>query len=429
MSRNSGFHALNSLVERCMPGEWGSDPIGDSSNCVVYRATDIDNDGHLTLDGGAERVVLSKKIDAKALKPNDIVLEASGGAPDKPVGRVALFKGPSRKPALVSNFFRFLRPKLDVDGQFLTFQLVALNRSSAIWRYQQQTTGLINLKVVDYLKHPVWVPTLAAQKKIATILTSLDTAIEKTEALIEKHQQIKAGLMHDLFTRGVLPNGQLRPPREQAPELYRETAIGWIPKEWEACKAGDITQSIVPGRDKPAIDGGGVPWITTSDLDKFYISKSNAGLSVSARAVAMAGGRVIPKGAVILSCVGEFGVASITACELTMNQQLHAFLPKQGLLAEWLAYCVHRQKHYMERVATQTTIRYLNKAGCESIPVCLPQMPEQVLLCERLGGIAEVVHADLSTLRNLRHQKLGLMQDLLTGKVPVKIADPEAVPA
>ena len=70
------------------------------------------------------------------------------------------------------------------------------------------------------------------QQKIATILSTTDTAIEKTEALIEKYQQIKAGLMHDLFTRGVLPNGQLRPSREEAPELYYETEIGWIPKEW-----------------------------------------------------------------------------------------------------------------------------------------------------------------------------------------------------
>jgi type I restriction enzyme S subunit len=66
------------------------------------------------------------------------------------------------------------------------------------------------------------------------VLSSIDAAIEKAEALIDKYQQLKAGLMQDLFTRGVLPDGELRPPREQAPELYQETAIGWIPKEWGA---------------------------------------------------------------------------------------------------------------------------------------------------------------------------------------------------
>lgn len=43
-------------------------------------------------------------------------------------------------------------------------------------------------------------PRKAVQQRIATILTGIDTAIEKTEAMIAKYRQIKAGLMHDLLT-------------------------------------------------------------------------------------------------------------------------------------------------------------------------------------------------------------------------------------
>ena len=39
--------------------------------------------------------------------------------------------------------------------------------------------------------------------------------------------------MHDLFTRGVTPDGNLRPTRAEAPQLYKESPLGWIPKEWE----------------------------------------------------------------------------------------------------------------------------------------------------------------------------------------------------
>jgi type I restriction enzyme, S subunit len=78
------------------------------------------------------------------------------------------------------------------------------------------------------------------QVEISSILRTCDQTIEKTEALIEKYQQIKAGLMHDLFTCGIGPDGKLRPPREQAPELYQETPIGWIPKEWTPRKLKEI---------------------------------------------------------------------------------------------------------------------------------------------------------------------------------------------
>ena len=265
---------------------------------------------------------------------------------------------------------------------------------------------------------------VARQQKIASILSTIDTAIEQTEALIEKCQHIKAGLMHDLFTRGVLPNGQLRPPREQAPELYQETAIGWIPREWRLTNAGDVAQSIVPGRDKPEMDGGRIPWITVADLDSFYVYKSKAGLSISDQAIKRSGGRIIPANAVILSCVGDFGSAAVTSCDITMNQQLHAFLPSEDLKPEWLAYCINRQKRYMERVATQTTIKYLNKAGCESIPIPVPSLSEQMLLLERLTEVSKVIQGCAEFSQKLQTQKLGLMQDLLTGKVPVTVDAP-----
>ena len=46
----------------------------------------------------------------------------------------------------------------------------------------------------------VFCPRSLQQRRIAEILSTVDEAIEQTEALIAKYQQIKAGLMHDLFT-------------------------------------------------------------------------------------------------------------------------------------------------------------------------------------------------------------------------------------
>ena len=119
-----------------------------------------------------------------------------------------------------------IKPKRDlVDPVFLMKQLSTAVTASYFARHAAGSTryGLSNGAIAN-TRIPL--APLRQQQRIAAILTSLDAAIEKTEALIEKHQQIKAGLMHDLFTRGVLPNGQLRPPREQAPELYRETRSG-----------------------------------------------------------------------------------------------------------------------------------------------------------------------------------------------------------
>lgn len=131
-----------------------------------------------------------------------------------------------------------LKESSEIEQSFLFYQLLFIRPT--VYKYTAQTTQS-NLNAGSVKKLPISYPKdKREQRKIATILTGIDTAIEKTEALIAKYQQIKAGLMHDLFTRGVLPNGQLRPPREQAPELYQETAIGWISREWDISTLEDL---------------------------------------------------------------------------------------------------------------------------------------------------------------------------------------------
>ena len=83
--------------------------------------------------------------------------------------------------------------------------------------------------------------------------------------------------------------------------------------------------SIVPGRDKPMLDGGDLPWITVSDIDSLNVFESIEGLSLSKKSLKKAHGRTAPKRAVIMSCVGSFGLVAITGKELVINQQLHAF--------------------------------------------------------------------------------------------------------
>jgi type I restriction enzyme S subunit len=81
---------------------------------------------------------------------------------------------------------------------------------------------------------PIDLPPINEQQQISKILDTLDTAICETESLIDKLKAIKQGLLHDLLTRGIEANGQLRPPQSEAPQLYKKSPLGWIPIEWEA---------------------------------------------------------------------------------------------------------------------------------------------------------------------------------------------------
>lgn len=105
-------------------------------------------------------------------------------------------------------------------------------------RSQGSTFLAIGLKELSAL--PVPSLPLEPQRRIAEILSTVDEAIEHTEALIAKYQQIKAGLMQDLFTCGVTSDGRLRPACKQSPHLYKDSLLGWIPNEWECFTVGEL---------------------------------------------------------------------------------------------------------------------------------------------------------------------------------------------
>jgi type I restriction enzyme, S subunit len=281
----------------------------------------------------------------------------------------------------------------------------------------------------------------ATQRKIAAILTSIDTAIENTEALIAKYQQIKAGLMHDLFTRGVLPNGQLRPPREQAPELYQETAIGWIPKEWRFSKAGSLCSLITKGTTPASADmwesSEGIRFLRVDNLTfdgRFDFTASSYRISDITHNTKLSRSKCFP-GDVLMNIVGPpLGKVSLVTPEtgeVNINQAIAVFRPTASLssiyLLRWLLST--GAKRWLLQRAKQTSGQLnLTLAMCQELDIPLPGVDKQGLMEMRLQTGERVVQSEMTRLRKLQTQKLGLMQDLLTGKVQVNVTEPTPEP-
>jgi type I restriction enzyme S subunit len=86
---------------------------------------------------------------------------------------------------------------------------------------------------------PVPLPPLCEQNKIAEILSTVDRAIEQTEALISKQERIKTGLMQDLLTRGIDERGKLR---SESTHKFKDSHLGRIPKEWRIVHLNEVAQ-------------------------------------------------------------------------------------------------------------------------------------------------------------------------------------------
>ena len=336
-------------------------------------------------------------------------------------------------PVCTNQGFKSLTPAADVDGKFLFYQVQRLRGSFE--RYAAGSTfPEINKKDTArvLIAHP---SDVRVQQKIAAILSTIDTAIEKTEALIEKDQHIKAGLMHDLFTRGVLPNGQLRPHREQAPELYQETAIGWIPREWKVSRletilrdSGGHLQTGPFGSQLHAHEyqTDGVPVVMPQDINDGLVGTESIARISEKRAVSLAKHQ-LKLGDIIIARRGELSrAAAVSETERGWLCGTGCFLLRLGRtdLNHFFFSHIYRYDYIQRQIAgTQvgTTMPSLNNSVMGRVYFPCPTPNEQNEISARLSKSEREIDSLKQHAEKLKLQKLGLMQDLLTGKVPVSV--------
>jgi type I restriction enzyme S subunit len=298
-------------------------------------------------------------------------------------------------------------------------------------------SGLRHLRK-DFIRNfMVRAPGAAQQATICRVLASIDTAIEQTEALIEKYQHIKAGLMHDFFTRGVLPNGQLRPPREQAPELYQETAIGWIPREWRLRPLGEmarVVSGVTLGAKIGPTDTIDAPYLRVANVQDGYLDLSEIKtVRISPKTLEQLS---LEPGDVLMNEGGDFdklGRGAVWQGEIeNCVHQNHVFRVRCNagtLLPTYLAFyseSAFGKKYFVMSSKQSTNLASINSTQLKAYPVALPPLAEQAAITMYVQQAKRRQDTLKVEATKLQIQKLGLMQDLLTGKVPVSVDAPSS---
>ena len=274
-------------------------------------------------------------------------------------------------------------------------------------------------------------PATPVRAKIARILTTVDNQIEKTEALIEKYKAIKQGMMHDLFTRGVDQNGKLRPPYEEAPHLYKESPLGWIPKEWDTDQLQNKTRQIIDGtHHTPTYIPDGVPFLRVTDIQTEDVDFKRLKY-ISAAEHRVLAARVLPKrGDLLLSKNGTIGIPKIVNWDwefsifvsLALIRPIEDELPVKYLEHLIQSDIVWRQ---IRQRSKQGTVTNLHLEEIRELVIPLPDTKEMTWITERLDIVNCRIRSESNFLEFLSTLKTGLMQDLLTGKVRVKVEEVE----
>jgi len=196
-----------------------------------------------------------------------------------------------------------------------------------------------------------------------------------------------------------------------------------IPANWIYEKIGNITDSIVPNRDKPKSFNGDIHWLTTPNLNlnSIIISYKSLEKGLTREECFKYNARIIPVNSVIMTCVGMLGTSSVIEKEVVINQQLHAFTPCNSYLPKYLAYLIRFNKSYLERSSTATTVQYLNKTKCNSIPFPLCSIKEQHQIVQqiesRLSVCDKVEQSIAESLEKAKALRQSILKKAFEGKL------------
>ena len=407
-----GTFQLKSVLTKNDAGEWGNEP--DENAIGVIRSTNFRNNGKLDLSNIAYRTLSKRKFDEKKLYAADILVERSGGSETQPVGRVGFIpEEMSKVDYAFANFIQRISLNDNVCSKFVYYCLQQMYEMGITAGMQSQTTGIRNLDWKQYTKILLPKPSLTEQTAIANILTKVDETILSVKNSITAAERLKKSLMQNLLTGRMKPDGTMRTDDE----FYLDEKFGKVPKGWhwgQLSEIADIIAGQLPQGEYYNEDGIGVPMLNgPTEFTDMYPVPVQWTTKVT---------KMCQKDDILFTVRGSStGRMNFANQEYCIGRGLAAVRAKHSSNTQFIYYTLLKISEIIlaEAKGAGTTFPNICKGDLMKKVILIPDnQNELVNPIEMTANHIKQKQAKIATLERL---KKSLMQNLLTGKVRVKV--------
>lgn len=360
------------------------------------------------------------ELNCKEVKPGDILICRLAA----PIGRACIAPDLGTKAITAVDVVILKVNQNEYSREYINYYL---NFEKTLQRMESFASGSTRQRIsrTNLGNVLIAIPPLTEQRKIAAILSSVDEAIEKTEAIIEQTEKVKKGLMQQLLTKGI---GHTK---------FKKTEIGEIPEDWVLSTLGDhliehrggasltpndFTDCGVKVIPKKGVTSLGV--LRIAEHEQTFVSEEYAQKNINS---------VVDKNYVIavLRDLVPSGpniglIVRITDNEKYMLAQgVYGLRIKESILPEFLVYLSNSKsfRQQMRRKMVGSTQVHIRNSEYFNTLIPLPGIEEQRRIVDILSVFDKRIESERTKLSTLKIIKQGLMQVLLTGKVRVKVDD------
>ncbi|MCA1042038.1 restriction endonuclease subunit S [Bacillus infantis] len=263
-------------------------------------------------------------------------------------------------------------------------------------------------------------PPLKEQERIAEILFAVDEQIENTQQLIEKTKELKKGLMQQLLTKGI---GHTE---------FKMTELGEIPVGWEVANFFKHINTILDFRGRtPKKLGlewgkGSIAALSANNVKMGYIDFSAecylGSLELYDRWMTKGD---LSKGDILMTMEAPLGnVAQVPDNnKYILSQRVIAFKTDEDLYNDYFKHFLMSPffQSVLDKNATGTTAKGISQKNLSQLDVLIPPLKEQQKIAEILSSVDEHINSYQKEKVKYIELKKGLLQQLLTGKIRVKL--------
>ena len=394
-------------------------PIFSLSGFPMVRVGDIKG-GRISLVGTVSVSSDVFDIFTKNYQPkyNDILMTRVGS-----YGRSSIVK--TDKIFCLGQNTVVVNPK-SIDADYLYQLLQGQNVKNQI----EDTVGgssqkSLSLGAIKSLK--ILTPVFPEQQKIAAILTSVDEVIEKTQAQINKLKDLKTGMMQELLTRGVGVDG--KPHTE-----FKDSPVGRIPKGWEVVKLSEVLTKIDSGWSPACIEvppqtgEWGVLKVSSVTRGEFLEIQSKtlpSNLEPKEHIKVNNGDLLLTRANGVADLVGKcVMIQSEPRSKLMMSDKILRLNPNKHIYSHFLLHAFNSQEMRRQIELSwggSSGQKNISQADIKNYLLALPSFDEQKFIGDSISQVDRVLSAKNNKLIKMNDTKKALMQDLLTGKVRVKV--------
>ena len=335
------------------------------------------------------------------------------------IGKIVDFKSFNR-PITISPTMAIVEP-YNIHKKFLVNTLKSINTKNQInLLLTGSTRSSLGIALLRELKLPL--PPRPEQQKIAAILTSVDEVIEKTQTQINKLKDLKTGMMQELLTRGVGVDG--KPHTE-----FKDSPVGRIPKGWDVIQISELCSHIVDCVNKtaPIVDIE-TPYkmIRTTNVRHGRVDTENV-RRVSKETYETWTRRLKPENGDLIftreAPVGECGILEDSRGVFLGQRTMMYRANEAKTSSRFLMYSLMSEygKQQLEDFSGGSTVPHMRVPDCGKILIKTPPVNEQKKIINALNSVDDSILQKEKKLAKVQNTKKALMQDLLTGKVRVKV--------